>query len=300
MVKRTKSKTTAEERELCKLLKKLRELKGDCRMTFCYDILEYLGYEAELPTCKVDAFFIKAIGGKFGEFNIEADIVLMSLGLLDGCNYNVSLHIGGRREIFLKESTYLKQDKISYDDATDDDKEKYIDNLRKSEDNGLLILSKFLIKYKNRIEDFLNDIDGYIDDGVAIFPIPSYIKRKPLRDRVRTAVIKYFLLGKEILAARRDIVINGNNEYEVRVDLTKDAMAIISNAAICILLCISLPFSTTIYTQKYMLAKSQEADMELQTEDDAIKILEMANQKLNAKPYAAGSSSENDKPVSSF
>lgn len=299
MAKETKLKATSEELKLRKLLINLRELKGECRTTFCYDILAYLEYEAELSTCKIDAFFIKAVRKKFGEFNIEADIVLMALGLLDGCDYNVSLQIKGRREIFLRESTYLKQDKSSYDKATDDDKKKYIDNLRNSEDNELLLLSKFLIKNKDKMKEFLNDIDDFIDDGIAIFPTPSYLKRKPLQDRIRQAIVKFFLLGKRLFAIKSDIAINKNDEYEININLTKEAIAILSNATICMLLCISIPITTTIYTQKYTIVETQETDMEYQTKNDITKTYERANQKLDAKP-TTDLSSENDAPVSSF
>ena len=317
MAKQTKMKATPEERELCRLFIKLRELKGDCRMTFCYDILAYLEYEAELPLCKIDALFIKAVEKELGEFNIEADIVLMALGLLDGCDYNVSLQIKGRREIFLRESTYIKKDKTPYDGATDDDKKRYIDNLRNSEDNGLLILSKFLLRNKNRINEFLNDIDGYIDDGVAVFPTPSYIKRKPLRDRKKKAVITFSRGSKrELFTTSSDIVINRDGEYEMTVDLSKainlhkKRKISTLSTVIFVLLFTSLSMTTIFYTQKNTLDKSQEPNMEnqpgddtgrkYQAKEDIMGVLERTEQKLETRPCTLDSSLENGNTVSPF
>lgn len=293
--------------DLRNIFKELRE--DNDRYIHYQEILDYIECDTKLSMLKTDALLIKAVEKRFGESNTVADIVLMDLGLLEGYNYNVETTITNRREKFLRESDFLIHDDIPYTNAPKNQQKSYQRRLESLENNFLLRLAKFLYRPTNR-NNLLSNIEDYIDDGVAILPTPSYIKRKPLRDRIKKAVIKYFLSGRQILTLEKDIVINKNNEYEIKVDLTKDANAILSMIVACIILCISLPIYTTFYIQKDTLSKSQELNIEYQTRDDTGRkyqtkdditgVLERAGQKLEARPYTLDSSSENGNTVSPF
>lgn len=282
-------------------LENLRDPKQeDSRRGTYYELLDLLGYKKKLHIWKYDAFLIKAVDQCFAVSTPDADIVLMALGLLDGYSYReISKHTD-RRVKYLKETTYLGSKKVPYDKADDRKRESYEKTIReKSENPKLHKLAEYLGGIHGQVDKFLDDINDYIDGKMAILPTPSYIKRKPLGDRIKKAVINFFLLGKEIFTTERTIEINKDNKYEININLTKEAITILSNATICMLLCISIPITTTIYTQKYTIVETQETDMEYQTKNDITKAHERANQKLDAKP-TAGLSSENDTPVSSF
>lgn len=201
-----KQKIETDATKLHERLIRLRELKGDSRLFFCRNILSFLGYKEEWDMDKIDALLIKAIEKKFGKFNIEADITLMALGLLEGFSYNEYLMIMERREQFLEKSPYLKKRGCSDDkngENNEDSQKKALDRLRKKDNNYLEYLAEFLVEYKGKVEELLDDIDNYMDDGSAILPIPSYIKRKSPIARIKKAVITFFLSGAKIFTLKK-------------------------------------------------------------------------------------------------
>lgn len=218
--------------DIKKMFIELRK-REDNRLTCYVDILSYLGYESDLDMPIIDAFFIKAVEKTFGKLKHEADIVLMALGLLEGYDYTIETIISDRRAKYLQESYYLQHDNPAYINASKEDKDKYKRRLESTEDKMLLKLSIFLNRLQDnkklkgkpqdneKIRKFLVDIDKYMDDGVAILPIPSYIKRRPLQDRIKMAVIKYIFLDNEAFIERHHILINRNNECEIEIDLSK-------------------------------------------------------------------------------
>jgi len=284
---------------------KLRDPEEGNRRGTCSELLYYLNYTKTLSMSQYDAFLIKAVNQVFAEFTPDADIVLMTLGLLDGYNYRVILRHTDRRIKFLKESPYLGSKKSSYDEADKSRRGSYEKTIRECENQKLHLLAKYLESIQGQVKEFLDDIDNYIDGRKAILPTPSYIEGKPLQDRIKQAVITFSISNKKLFTTKNNIVINKNNEYEMTVDLPTDVSlhkkGKISTLAIFIfvLLFASLSIHTLSYTHKDMLVKTQETDMEYQTKNDIIKNDERFNQKLNAKS-TAGSFSENNYSVASF
>lgn len=238
------------------LLKRFIELRERVygRSASYDEIMSYLGCKTELDTPIIDAFLIKAVKKRFGTSNIEADIVLMDLGLLKGYDYNVELTITDRRAKFLQESHYLIHDKDSYSDASKSKKKTYLKRLEANEDRLLLRLAAFLNKLRD-IEVFLGDIDKYMDDGVPNMPAPSYMKRQWFVGKAMTAIIKYLVLGKEFFTSRQKTMINKNNECEIEVDLT-ERIILMASASIGVFVL----FLTVCYSQGYQLQEERQKD----------------------------------------
>lgn len=244
------------------LLKRFIELRERVygRSASYDEIMSYLGCKTELDTPIIDAFLIKAVKKRFGTSNIEADIVLMDLGLLKGYDYNVELTITDRRAKFLQESHYLIHDKDSYSDASKSKKKTYLKRLEANEDRLLLRLAAFLNKLRD-IEVFLGDIDKYMDDGVPNLPAPSYMKRQGFVGKAMTAVIKYLVLGKEFFTSRQKTVINKNNECEIEVDLTERIIRMAS-ASLGVLVLLSAVYHSQSYQLHEERQKNRYASVE--------------------------------------
>lgn len=304
--------------KLWETLRFLRETQSETRQALYNKIFFTLGYSKYPDTYVAEAFLIKTANTLYGEFTTDADTALMALGLLDGYDYNSAKSANDRRIKFLKESMYLAQKgKGSYSDADEDTRLNYISNLRATDEYNLLLeMANFMLKPQNHSQEFISDIDKYIDDGVAVFPIPGYIKRKPLRDRKKKAVITFSSSKQKLFTASSDIIINKDDGYEMTIDLPTDVslhkkgkISMLSTV-IFLLFFTSLSITTIIYTQKNTLDKSQEPNMEYQTgddtgrsyqtKDDIMGVLERTGQKLEVRPYTLDSSSENGNTVSPF
>lgn len=174
---------------LCSALKNLRDpmsTHGDSWEEASKDMLKQLGFEtSKWTTNRIDAFLIKAVHEKFGTLNIETDIMLMALGLMDGYDHNchVTKKIADRRAKYLRETDYLSNESIPYDDANKNIKSTYQERLRKSEeDPRFLLLAKSILSHKNNMEEYITETNDYIakigKNEIAILPTPSYVVRE--------------------------------------------------------------------------------------------------------------------------
>lgn len=181
-------------------------------------VLDKLDYKNNITTevYEFDAFLIKAVTDKFKN-TYKFDIILMAFGLLDGYDYKKT-SIGTRREKYLIESDYLKtnsREKVkSYIDANEEDKERLKDNLRNGpEKTNIEALADFLInKKEEEIEEYMNNIDGYIDkicnDKNSVLysvklPVPFYKQsqentvpdspNRPDIKNIRTDPVNYYI-----------------------------------------------------------------------------------------------------------
>ncbi|WP_289201993.1 hypothetical protein [Parabacteroides goldsteinii] len=302
-----KPKSGTDLDKLSKTLRELRETQSETRQALYDNIFYYLNVSEKKDTYIAEAFLIKTANRLFGEFTTDADTALMALGLLEGYDYNSAKNCKQRRIKFLKESMYLaKKGKTPYLEADEELQSHYEDSLRATDEPDLLLeMANFMLKPENHSQGFISDINKYIDDGVAVFPIPGYIKRKPLKNRIKKAVITFSRSKGELFTASSDIVINKDGDYEMAIDLPTDVdfhkkrKISTPTAVIVVLLFTSLSITTISYTHKDMSVRTQETDTEYQTRDDIIEIYERANKKLNAKP-AADSFTENNYSVASF
>lgn len=279
-------------------------------------LFSYLDDKLDLKFFEWEVVLIRAIKQVFKNFTLDADIVLMTLGLLDGYSYKVIYRHTDRRIKFLRETAYLGFQKPPYDEASKSKQESYRKTIRNDENERLHILANFLKDNRRKLGDFLVDIEDYTDDGMAILPTPGYIEGKPLRNRKKKAVITFSISKQKLFTTNSDIVINKDDEYEMAVDLStainfhKKRKISTLSTVILVLLFTSLSMTTIIYTQKNTLDKSQEPNMEnqagddtgrkYQTKDDIMGVLERTGQKLEVRPYTLGSSSENGNTVSPF
>lgn len=165
--------------EIAKILRKIPDSQKHDRRDCCVRLLDELGYKknTSVSNVKFDAFLIKAVREWF-DVSPNADIVLMALGLLEGYEHDKVL-IRNRRKKYLRESRHLQMNSRSgvksYDDATEDEQKKLIENLGKSEGRQIASLAEFLLK--QNIAEYIETLDGYITKGEnpkAILPKPSY------------------------------------------------------------------------------------------------------------------------------
>lgn len=281
--------------------------------------LKYVS-KLKLRTSKCDAFLIIVVNQVFGVYTPDADIVLMSLGLLEGYSYRTIYSHIDRRKKFLKNSPYLGVNGERYNGNDEKANEKCETTFRKDRESPRIDqLAKFLVDKKKHINDIFNEINSNIDDyidkkGFAILQAPSYIEGKPLRDRKKRAVITFSISKRELFTTSSDIIINEDDGYEMAVDLPEDVdlhkKRKISTLAtfIFVLFFTSLSITTLIYTQKNTLDKSQDPNMEnrpgddtgreYQTKEDIMGVLERAEPKLETRPYALDSLPENGNTVS--
>lgn len=165
---------------LIKKLIKLRDISKNDRTKCGEEILKSLNYKKQRKNYQFDAFLIKAIDWRFGE-SMDADIVLMAFGLLQGYEYD-KIAITNRRYKYLEESNYLEynpRSKIkSFVGVDDREKKKLVEGLRKKEDKRIEWLADFLLD-QSGIEKFIDEVDDYIEiiDGksFAKLPEPSYL-----------------------------------------------------------------------------------------------------------------------------
>lgn len=279
-------------------------------------LFSYLDNKLELKFFEWEVILIRAIKQAFKNFTLDADIVLMTLGLLDGYSYKVIYRHTDRRIKFLRETTYLGFQKTPYDEADKSKQESYRKTIRNDENEKLHILAIFLKDNRKKLGNFLVDIEDYTDDGMAILPIPSYIEGKPLRDRKKKAVITFSVSKQKLFTTSSDIVINKDDGYEMAVDLSKainfhkKRKISTLSTVIFVLLFTPLSITTLIYTQKNTLDKRQEQNMEnqpgddtgreYQTKEDIMGVLGRAEPKLETRPYTLDSSPENGNTVSPF
>lgn len=210
--------------ELLEALKGLKECEKDPRehlYNMIFYTLKIKNYE-KIDTSKKEAFLIKVANKLFGKYTFDADTTLMILGLLEGYEH-IFIKSGAKRgEKYLKESPFLVNSEgrndASYDEADDELKVKYIDRLRKKEESLLLEMADFMITQSYHIEEFLEDIDDYIDGDAAIFPTPGYIKRKQARGWL-DIILNYLIMGIKVSAGKGRATLNKNSEYEMNVPL---------------------------------------------------------------------------------
>lgn len=147
-----------------------------CFIKFFHALDESLNITVSIA--KTDALLIKATRERF-DVSPDADIVLMALGLLQGYKYQ-EMSLLNRRKKYLRESNYLQthsrsENKI-FNNASEKEKERLLDNLRKTGEDGLIwSLAEFLLK--QNIAEYIEDLDGYITKSKnpkAILPKPSY------------------------------------------------------------------------------------------------------------------------------
>lgn len=153
-------------------LRAIRNQRKNSRKHCVNLVLERLGYaySKSVSIEQFDAILIRAIDQHLGK-SIEADVLLMSFGLLQGYYYNNIKSIGARRVKYLTESNYLSADSPEggpYIDATDELKGKLEERLRRAEDRLTESLAMFLSEQK---------IEDYIKENIAptAIPQPSYI-----------------------------------------------------------------------------------------------------------------------------
>lgn len=181
-------------------LKLIREPKKETRKFVCCQLLKELNYTQKLEIFQLDAFLIKAVHEAFGKSTTDADIMLMALGLMEGYDYNDEPKVGERRAKYLRESNHLKNEEISYDEASPSNKDAYRDNLRKTEDAKFKLLTDYWGRMKNESKnettDLTYELNEYIDkiDGNQIvrLPLPGYA----IRERYRTRKNSKYLLKK--------------------------------------------------------------------------------------------------------
>lgn len=169
----------------------------------------------------------------------------MTLGLLEGYDH-VFIESGAkRRRKYLKESPYIvnsngKND-VPYDEADEDLKNAYEDRLIKTENKLLLEMADYMIEQLHCTEDFLSDISNYMNDGVAIFPTPGYIKRKQTHNWL-DIILNYLFMGIKFSKGKGRASLNENKEYEMNVPLPEKF--IITATALMMILCIfsALPY----------------------------------------------------------
>lgn len=193
--------------------------------------------------------------------------------------------------------------KDSYDEVDKGRRESYEKTIReRSENPKLHSLAKYLEGIQDQVEEFLDDIDNYIDGKTAILPTPSYISKKPPRKRAMTAVIKYIFSGEEKFSTSQDIVINKNNECEITIELAK-GIATRSSAKpfmlFCVLvLCVSV--LTTVLSLEHTSNKVQETGMEYQAEESIRKNIENNNFKWDISSNTIDTSTKNGKSSPPF
>lgn len=147
-----------------------------CFIKFFHALDERLNITVSIA--KTDALLIKATRERF-DVSSDADIVLMSLGLLRGYEYQ-DMPLLDRRRKYLRESNYLQTNSRSknknFDNASEKEKNRLIDNLRKTgEDDLIRSLAEFLLE--QNIAEYIKDLGGYITKSKtprAILPKPSY------------------------------------------------------------------------------------------------------------------------------
>lgn len=227
-------------------LKNLRECRADTRQGLYNIIFDTLGYHKKIELFEQEACLIKAVNERFGKYTPDADIALMALGLLEGYEYHF-LQTGKNRRIkYLQKSPYLMNSEgkdASYDKADDDLKDNYEGRLRRYVEPELLLkMADFMITQSYHIEEFLEDIDDYIDGDTAIFPTPGYIKRKQAHGWL-DIILNYLIMGIKVSAGKGRATLNKNSEYEMNVPLpgkftitvTASIMILFFSSAYCIL-----------------------------------------------------------------
>lgn len=236
--------------ELYETLKCLRECETDPREQLYNMIFYNLKIKdcEKIDTFKKEVFLIKVANKLFGKYTPDADTVLMILGLLEGYEY-VFIESGAKRGVkYLKESSFLVNSEgrsdVSYDEADDKLKKNYIDRLRKKEESLLLEMADFMIAQSLHIEEFLEDIDAYIDGDVAIFPTPGYIKRDPAHTWL-DIILYYLVMGMKVSGGKGRASLNENKEYEMNVPLPEKF--IITAATLIMVVCLFSAYYTPRY-----------------------------------------------------
>ena len=162
---------------------------------------------------------------------------------------SVFIKSGAKRgEKYLKESPFLVNSEgrsdVSYDEADDGLKTNYIDRLRKKEESLLLEMADFMITQAYHIEEFLEDIDDYIDGDAAIFPTPGYIRRNP-EHNLLDIILNYLVMGIKFSKGKGRASLNENKEYEMNVPLPEGIT--ITVAASIIVICLFAAYYTPRY-----------------------------------------------------
>ena len=130
---------------------KIRDQSKHSRKHCANQALKYLGVQnSSISTKQFDALLIRAIAEHFDNSR-DADVLLMAFGLLQCYHYTEIMSIGDRRKKYLAKSNYLqthprKQPVDDYSDATDDQKRKLEQNLRRAEDVRITSLAKYLVE----------------------------------------------------------------------------------------------------------------------------------------------------------
>lgn len=246
---------SAEDKALREILKGIRTVDDRDNEECSKNITSSLGCNRKLSATEVNALFIKAAKEKFGAYEARRDIVLMALGLLKDYDYHKVETITERRDQYLRESNYLDGE-YPYPDINNE-KKKYQRRLETAEDKWLLELATFL--NSQDIEEYLKDIDGYIDNGKPILPALSCATRRRLCGRTLTAIIKNPFWDKQVRATNCKKKVNENNECVAVINLTKPmGMASLS---FFILLCAVLSWGMVNSIRSYQLqaAKNNSA-----------------------------------------
>ena len=160
---------------------KIRDQSKHSRKHCANQALKYLGVQnSSISTKQFDALLIRAIAEHFDNSR-DADVLLMAFGLLQCYHYTEIMSIGDRRKKYLAKSNYLqthprKQPVDDYSDATDDQKRKLEQNLRRAEDVRITSLAKYLVEQAQKE----GGIEKYVKNRISsiAIPQPSYILQK--------------------------------------------------------------------------------------------------------------------------
>lgn len=238
---------SAEDKALREILKGIRTVDDRDNEECSKNITSSLGCNRKLSATEVNALFIKAAKEKFGAYEARRDIALMALGLLKDYDYHKVETITERRNKYLWESSYLDSE-YPYPDINNKVR-TYQKRLEVTENKWLLELATFL--NSQDMEEYLKDIDDYIDNGKPILPALSCKTRRGTCDRTLKAIIKNPYWDRPVSAANCKKKINENNECVTVINLTKTIG--LASVSFCILLCAVFSWGMVNFIRSYQL-----------------------------------------------
>lgn len=161
------------------------EASSEEKAEICDNEGEICQEKYKISTDQFQALFIKAVDQYYVRGCLNADLVLMSAGLLKGYSYKVYDNITDRRNRYCEKSDYLKynpyKDITVFQALSTEQKKGCRDRLERQENKVFFEIAQFLSKqdipkYKIEIDDYIETANGKITS--LKLPLPSYLQNE--------------------------------------------------------------------------------------------------------------------------